>query len=189
MTLINYTDFVPTPAPLTSGTTIQPYTDPTGEVWVAKNGVNGGNWFKARDVLRAQITRNAAYTTTANTNVIMPYDLVVQDTYGLATLGAAAAFNIPVAGWYRIQGQIHLQGSASGVSRNVLALLGAPGLGTRPLWDLQSPASTYTNANGSCEALLAVGNTIQFQYLTQLAQLIWTGVQDNYATISYLGTG
>lgn len=94
MTLLNYTDFVPTPVPVTTGTTVQSYTDPTGEVWVAKNGVAGGNWFRARDVLHARIARSAAWNT-ATTSTQFSYDIVSRDPFGMFVGGG---WQIPISG-------------------------------------------------------------------------------------------
>ena len=70
------------PAPVTTGTTIQSFTDVMGEVWVAKNGVNGGAWARARAVLYCRCYRGAAYNTPAGNSTFV-YDTAVDDVYGM----------------------------------------------------------------------------------------------------------
>jgi len=48
------------PPPVTSGSGIQTFIDVNGEQWVAKVGVYGGVWKRARDVMHAIAYRNAA---------------------------------------------------------------------------------------------------------------------------------
>lgn len=70
------------PAPVTTGTAAQYFTDVMGEVWVARNGVNSGNWARARAVLYCRCYRAAAYTSPAlNSTFVM--DAAVDDVYGL----------------------------------------------------------------------------------------------------------
>jgi hypothetical protein len=86
------------PAPITTGTTIQNFTDVWGDVWVAKNGVNGGNWRRARDVLTSKIYRAAAWTT-GSSGSLLSFDSVTRDPYGLAGGGQ---WTCPVAGVYAV---------------------------------------------------------------------------------------
>lgn len=104
MTFVTYADPIPTPAPLTSGTTIQSFTDPLGDVWVAKNGVNSGNWFRARDVLYCNVYRVQPFTLATSANPPLPMDTVVRDAYGMFNT-TNGSVNCPVAGLYRAQGQ------------------------------------------------------------------------------------
>lgn len=104
MAFVNYTDYVGHGASLGAAAPLTPYTDPTGEVWVAKGGVNGGAWKKARDVLHCSYYRNTAWTTgTSSTAFITAnsggFDTVVSDPYTIYT--QAAGITIPVAGlWH-----------------------------------------------------------------------------------------
>ena len=190
MTLLDYANWVPLPAPVTTGTTVQSFTSPDGEVYVAKNGVNSGQWRRARDVVKASICRNAAYTSVASAYTVWPADAIIgnSDPYGFCTLGVAAAFNTPIAGWYHVQAQIHFQGSTT-AGRCVLALIGPPYIGTRPLFDQYNPASQYINATGSSDVYCPAGTAIQIQYLFGTVWPAWLGPQDNYFTVVYTGTG
>jgi len=103
MTQINYTDFVPTPPPVTSGTTIQTFQDPTGDMWVAKNGVANGQWFRARDVLKCYAWPTANTTITpANTFVVvsLPNPGALNDPFGMV---ANNQITLPFSGaWWRV---------------------------------------------------------------------------------------
>jgi len=112
MTLLNYTDPIPTPAPLISGSTVQSYTDPTGEVWVAKNGVASGAWKRARDVVRSRVYRNAAWTA-QTTSALMVFDVAQKDDYILYNL-TTGIFTCPVAGWYHVLSEIGIAYSTAG---------------------------------------------------------------------------
>jgi hypothetical protein len=92
------------PAPLTSGTTIQSFTDVGGEIWVAKNGVNGGTWNRARDVLKGIITRTAALnmpTATTGGGGIIAFDTVAKDVYGMYTGASNYGYTAFIGGWYQ----------------------------------------------------------------------------------------
>lgn len=88
------------PAPVTSGTTIQSFTDSLGDVWVAKNGVRSGNWYRARDVLHCRYYRNAAGAQVTGSIQALPYDTAQFDYYGLFST-STLLLTAPVAGlWY-----------------------------------------------------------------------------------------
>jgi hypothetical protein len=84
------------PAPVTTGSTIQSFTDVLGDVWVAKNGVSGGAWARARAVLYCRCYRGAAYNTPA-INATFVYDTAVDDVYGLF---ASPGINLPIPGYW-----------------------------------------------------------------------------------------
>jgi hypothetical protein len=97
------------PPALGSGAPFQSFTDGSGEVWVAKGGVNGGAWKKARDVLTARWARSAALTIgSGSTPVAM--DTVARDTYGLY---ATDRYIAPVPGWYNVSGWLGFTPTAS----------------------------------------------------------------------------
>lgn len=102
MTIQTYALVENLPPPVTSGTGIQSFTDVmTGEVWIAKNGVYGGNWYRARDVVHYHAYRATAYTMSITAGTIFPCDTPWQDTWGFATGSPNYAFTAPVPGWYR----------------------------------------------------------------------------------------
>src|SRR5215471_2772456 len=110
MTLLNYTDPIPTPTPVTSGTTTQTWMDPTGEWWVAKNGVAGGAWKRAREVCYARVYRSAALTlTTTLTDIV--YDAVHKDDYGL--FDGTSTFQPFFNGWWEMTASLGMTPSAA----------------------------------------------------------------------------
>ena len=192
MTLLDYANWVPLPAPVTTGTTVQSFTDPTGEVWIAKNGVNGGAWSRARDVLRARMYRSAAYTSVASTATRIPYDTVTYDPYGMATVAAAAGtqcFTIPVAGLYRLTSQTHIQGAATaGRSYAQRNGTGTVDVTSSVVFDIIQPANSQLVISGSEESLYGAATT-WIQYFTAVAQPFFVGPGDTWASILYVGTG
>lgn len=101
------------PPPLAAGAAIQSYTDATGQVWVAKGGVNGGAWRLARDVLHSRAYRAAAWTFVAGIQ-FMPFDTITPgaDPYGLYATGPGA-FTVPIGGVWNVTSMFTC-GSASG---------------------------------------------------------------------------
>ena len=99
MTLLNYTDPIPLPAAVTSGTTVQSYVDPMGDVWVAKNGVASGAWRRARDVVAARVYRVTAATSVASTWSRLGFDSTTVGT-DIFSLNSGGTFTCPVAGRY-----------------------------------------------------------------------------------------
>ena len=100
------------PAPVTSGTTIQSFTDVLGDVWVAKNGINSGAWARARDVLYARWARTAAYTMPTGT-AIFPFDTNLRDVFGIY-VGASNWMVAPVSGLYDVKAQLSVTATATG---------------------------------------------------------------------------
>jgi hypothetical protein len=167
------------PAPVTTGTTVQSYTDPMGEVWVAKNGVNAGAWRKARDVLHAYMNRAGAFTiTTANQNV--PYDTVGKDDYGMYS-AASVGFVAPVAGWYRVGSGHAWNPTAAGHWCNI---------------SVQGAASNCVAASGIQSPLvihaityLAASAVINVTLAASASFAMGGGSANNYAYFDYLGSG
>ena len=187
MTLLNYTDPIPLPVPVTSGSTIQSYTDPLGDVWVAKNGVNSGNWSRARDVLFCRVYRNAPYTLSASPNGQQcPFDTAMRDVYGMFT---APTITLPIAGLWHVGAVIELANTAA--NQVIGYYLGGTGFVIRSTIS-QEPGTAYplrvqAYAEGYAAAGVAVSAT--FEYTT--ASLAMTvGQTDRSAMwVMYQGTG
>lgn len=81
------------PPPVTSGG-LHTYTDEAQVVWVAKPGVNGGNWRQARDVLHARVYRLAAWTVSSTASPIT-FDNLYYDAYGIWDHGTKLIALIP----------------------------------------------------------------------------------------------
>jgi hypothetical protein len=88
------------PAPVTSGSGVQSYTAPTGEVFVAANGVNSGVWKRATDVLHGSWYRNASWNS-ATGSTTFAFDTMVYDPYSIYTATTANGIVTPITGlWH-----------------------------------------------------------------------------------------
>jgi hypothetical protein len=182
-----YVSLIPLPAPVTSGTTIQTYTDPNGDVWVAKNGVNGGNWLRARDVLYCRMTRAAAMNLTTS-QVTMPYDTTYRDAYGMWT-PAQNGVLAPVAGLYRADVVLCGAFTATGQTMNIqINLIGGGGY-TRINRQSAFAGNTYVESHD--EIFMPTPGTYLGVGVYASATLALAGLNnfDNYFTIQYMGTG
>jgi hypothetical protein len=72
--------------------------DMNGDWWVCKQGVNGGLWRRARDVLHCRYWRATAWTTPTGSPATVIYDHMANDPYGLYTGGQGV---VPIAGLWR----------------------------------------------------------------------------------------
>jgi hypothetical protein len=84
--------------PVAPATPFTSYTDGNGEIWVARGGVNGGAWKRARDVLKAAYYRSNAWNASGAATAIA-MNAIETDDYGLYN-AATATFTAPLAGWY-----------------------------------------------------------------------------------------
>ena len=186
MAFLNYTDPIPTPAPVTTGSTILSYTDPTGEVWVAKNGVNSGQWRRARDVLKARVFRSAAYNLPTAAGSVMVYDTVNKDDYGLYTV-ANGTINFLVTGWYRIHAAIQCGSQAAGSYLQITVVVA----GTSFAQDTFYVYGTGVFQTVRIHDLLyfPAGQTGTIQVRASTAAASTTGNLTDYATFEYVGTG
>lgn len=107
--------------PVTGGSNVASYTDAAGETWVAKNGVNGGAWRKARNVIRARWTRHAALTLPNNSANLLALDTKTFDDYGLYNVQTASQFVCPLPGYYRTV--MHFQATATAVGQSAYVSL------------------------------------------------------------------
>jgi hypothetical protein len=184
-----YVPLIPLPAPVTTGTTVQSYTDPSGDVWVAKNGVNSGNWFRARDVLHSRIARAAAWNL-STTLVQFSYDTAMRDPYGMYSAGG---FQVPIAGLYLWTATLSAGltwASASFLQlemQNTTAaqvwadIVGAPA-GT-------GPGGFTTSAIATISIPCAAGDLLKVFQRASAAVTGATGSNFVYSHIDYLGTG
>jgi hypothetical protein len=88
------------PVPVNTGTTIQTYTDPLGDLWVAKNGVYNGAWKRASQVMSGRVYRAAGFTVT-QASQSMIFDTVAFDAFGMYDL-VTGHLNFQVPGVYLI---------------------------------------------------------------------------------------
>jgi hypothetical protein len=139
------------PPPVTTGSVIQTFTDPAGEVWVARNGVNGGNWRKARDVLHAQYWRSLAFSLPTTASLIN-MDTMIRDPYTIYASGTGI-LTAPVAGVYLMRVSL---GAANPVPTGASFAL-----------SIQNQAGTTVNqvSVGTAQAFSQQINTTAVEYL------------------------
>lgn len=179
------------PPPVNVGSTAQFYTDPLGDLWVAKNGVQGGAWNRARDVLHARWYRNAGGATIGltptTTQVVL--DLAYRDAYGMSD--GSGGINFLTTGAFSITAQVAATPTAAGQYFQTRVYLGTPG---SEVYTGVSECHSGTNAsmsapiafnhvvtNASSHAMLySIGSNA----LAILPGYFWT-----FLGVDYLGTG
>jgi hypothetical protein len=173
--------------PVTTGATTQSFTDQHGVTWVARNGVNGGAWRRARDVLTSVMGRNAAWTT-AVAVAAFGFDMVIRDPYVMAA-GAPTTWTVPVAGLYRFRANLACTATATGQFLTTA---------------LRQNAQTFTNSQAMASGaqridiasemlvLCAAGDTFQVMQSASVAlagSAAAFGVTPCIASLNYEGTG
>jgi hypothetical protein len=174
------------PAPVTSGATIFSFTDVNGDVWVAKNGVNGGTWHRARDVLYSSMGRGGAFGSTTIATVLA-FDTVLSDPYGLA---GASTWTAPVAGLYKIRSNVAIQATAAGQTFTVGLRQGGQVLTNSQ--NSSGGATVRFDASAELIVPLAAADvlTVVISSSVALAGIAAAlGVSPTIASVQYVGTG
>jgi hypothetical protein len=171
------------PAPLGATDPLTTFTDPTGEVWIAKGGVHANGWRRARDVLGFHVFRNAAYGWATGANPLQ-FDSKVDDDYVLYNSGANASVPMPVAGYYLIAAGAAATGTGGHSMQLNLMVAGAAvmigSLGGAGTWG-QGPTVAG-------RIKLSANQTIGVQYLADAALTGQPGKQQSFLTVQYLGS-
>jgi hypothetical protein len=178
------------PPPVTSGTTIQTFTDAAGDLWIAKNGVNGGAWKRPKEVLHARVYRSAAFTFSAGTWATMTMDTVQWDDYGLYGTAGTGYFTAPLLGWWRMSFIL-------GASTNATGQWVQPGIwtttnGSIPAADtLQHASLNYPSvAQVSCtRRITSLSDQYYCRYASGTALAGQAGADHCAFEMDYLGTG
>jgi len=196
MTLINYTDPVPLPAPVTTAGPLYnglwSFTDPTGEIWVAKSGVSNGNWARARDVLYCRVFRNAAYTFQTSGTILIPMDSVTRDVYGLFSDPAASGTGgiiMPISGYWRFIVNCRCNPTAAG--QNFIIYLMSNNATQVSVQNAVSGSASYAASVSISESWYVSGTNPSWTMNgnTQPALPILTGSIHTYLSAKYEGTG
>jgi hypothetical protein len=172
------------PPPVTSGTTVQSYTDVLGDVWVALNGVNAGAWKRARDVMHARAHRVAAYGITS-TLASIPLDTASRDPYGFLSGGALVA---PISGLYHFDGHIDwASGTAVSfvnfyIMRNGQAVASGIFPGNANQWGAAAMNDQFPAVAGDAFTIGGYGPV-------SVTLTVRTGLAETFLTMNYLGTG
>jgi len=171
------------PPPVTTGTTVQSFTDQNGEVWVAKNGVNAGAWKKARDVLHCWYHVTGSITL-QTTDTLITHNAMDSDPYGLYN-PATGVMTTPVAGKYRL---LHAVGTAATAVGQTLT----PKLFVNGSWRFQrwigaaSATSFVYSVDGTTG--LAVNDTVSAYATFPVGALVRNDGTSLFQA-SYVGTG
>jgi hypothetical protein len=112
--------------PLPASAPISFHTDSTGEVWVAKGGLYGGAWRRARDVLTARVCRQTAMSMGTGGYGSWPFDTTVYDEFGLYDV-AQWAYRLPIAGRWRLEANLGAPGGAGQYAGHRIVTSTAPG--------------------------------------------------------------
>jgi hypothetical protein len=181
MTIATYATIVPLPPPVTGGTTIQSFTDPNGDVWVAKSGIRGGGWRRPRDVLRARLHRATNFNLGAAAWTPVQFDTITWDEYGLLTLNSNNVLTCPLAGMWQVNGGLNMTGMGSRLIAEVVKN------GVEYARGVDVNASIIGSAAIDTVPLV-VGDTIQFSGYSGTAQTLAAGgTYSIYVTVEYHG--
>jgi hypothetical protein len=174
----------PAGEPATTSANLITKPDLTGQLWVAKGGVNGGAWRKAGDALKARVYRSAAVSPGAvNAFNAMPFDTVSYDAYGLMAL-SSTPFTCPLAGVWELRGASAMFPLAS---RFIVALF-KNGTEVARGHDVTGTAAAGTGGPVTDLQPLAVGDTIQLQIFVSAASVnIGVGAASSYLTVAWHG--
>lgn len=179
------------PAPVTSGSGVQSFTDALGDVWVAANGVNAGAWKRARDVLHAFAYRSAAINSPIASTIFL-HDTVggfvgSQDAYSLYN-SATGAFTPPIAGWWQIYHQVGVTATAAG--QWLQAVLRNTGQAAAAGAVAQSGGTSGAIAAGtSYRGALPAGYQLVTYVQSSVALAVIASAYWTFLHIDYLGTG
>lgn len=176
------------PAPVTSGTTVQSFTDVWGDVWIAKNGVYGGAWKRPRDTLIGKWYRNTAYTSAGN--VALPFDATVRDAYGMYT-SASSACTVPIAGVYDVTYQYSVTATATAqwaAQRLYISTLSG-NLWLSGIMESHSSLAAIFSTLIHQQYPLNAGDTIQFLGGAGTSLACVATATGTYACVEYYGTG
>jgi hypothetical protein len=177
------------PPPETTGTTVQSFTDVNGDIWIAKNGVNGGVYRRARDVLHCRVYRSAAWTPTASLQKLI-WDTAVKNDYGIWT--GAGNFSVPIGGWYGFNLNVAATASAPPFTLSMNLQLSATRIGYLATNGLATPAEP-TAAVGFADTYFANAGDVFFIQLSCALSggtiAGGTGLDLCHMGIAYLGSG
>jgi hypothetical protein len=174
------------PPPVTSGTTVQSFTDVWGDVWIAKNGVYGGAWKRARDTLYGKWYRSAALTVGAYGPLQL--DATTRDPYSMFFNVAQGAAAVPIAGVYDMLLQISATATATGQWVQPRIFINSELMAVSQSYASSANAfSSVVSQQFACNA----GDVLQFFINISASLAIGVGAPGywTYATVEYYGTG
>ncbi len=171
--------------PLAAGAALSSYTDPSGRVWVAKGGVNGGAWRRAVDALHVRCWRNGAFNV-GNTPLTMDATTAADDPYGLWST-ASGTLVVPVPGLWLVNARMGVTPSAAGTWA-MMFLIRTGSASTSLAGPTAHAASTAgLGAPVNTSLRCAVGDVLSFSMNGSGTGA--TNPSNTYATLDYIGNG
>jgi len=179
----------------TSSSTLVSQIDASGEVWVAKLGVNqnsmigaqSGGWARARDVLKIRWYMNSAFNWSSS-GVNVSFDSVQFDPMSLKPAGTQTSFTIPIAGIWRFEFKGQYTSGAASQSLNLSVQKG----GVDDTNDIRFATAT-SQAVGprvTTEFVCAQGDVITFHGISSAAApAAAVGSTALYFIAEWMGTG
>lgn len=137
-----------------------------GVVWVCTTAGTPGSWANVGGgLVKATLSRAAAYTQAPTGFTILPYDTAVIDPSSLTTTGASAGFTCPVAGRYYATGRTSF--TAVSGDRYIIAVF-KNGVEAYRGDDIIAPGSNRVYTNFDCFVDCAATDvlTVQFDSIT-----------------------
>lgn len=174
------------PAPVTSGSGVQSFTDALGDVWVAMNGVFAGAWKRARDTVNARVTRATAYTTSTSATAF-PWANAQWDPYGMWNGGAGIV--TPIPGIYYVKANVQVSTTAAAQWGMLYYTQSSrPGVNMSTIYQHSGLALGITI--NAVELMQCTANDTITTFLQTLAAYsIGTNSGSNSFAVAYLGTG
>jgi hypothetical protein len=180
------TIFSALPPALGAGAALQSFTDLNGEVWIAKGGVNGGAWRKARDVIYSRVYRSAAFMLQAS-GAAIPYDTIDMDAYGLYN-STNFGWYAPVTGLYLVSATMSAIPTGTGVGQFCAGVVYKNGV-----LIAQSSAHSSMGYGFGCTVTVIVKltaqDTIQGGGGSAPNLTLSLNPANNWLQVDYLGTG
>jgi|SRR5215831_9653957 len=180
--LVDLYQFPPMP---TSG--FQSYTDPLGDIWVAKAGTYN-TWLRPTDVLKTRVWRNAPFNITT-ANLALALDIVSRDVFSLYS---GTNWTCPLDGMYRIIAQVAGSPTLSGQSF-IVRVYQNGGLRITSQHDSSASGAGWSlSVIAVDEVFLAATDLIQVNINSSSTSGTITGLPGNwwtYLNIAYAGSG
>jgi hypothetical protein len=175
------------PAPVTSGSGIQTFTDVMGDIWIAANGVRNGNWYRARDVLHSRVYLNIA-TNLSTTPTLLTYDSASRDPYSLYNT-TTGVFTSPVAALFLVTTVIKYTAQANNDYCIINFQVNGTTVANRSDVTAARQAAEQQSGFLTDRVYLNVGDTFRIVTQSNNALVITTGSISTFLDIDFAGQG
>lgn len=175
------------PAPVTSGSGIQTFTDVLSDVWIAANGVNSGAWKRARDVLHSRVYINTA-TNITTTAALLTFGSVSRDPYALYNV-STGVFTAPVTALYVATVCIKYTTAAPGDYVTVNFQVNGTTVSTRTDVTAIKPPTPPQSAFLTDRCYMNAGDTFRIVAQANNTFAVTTGATNSFLDIDFFGQG